>query len=84
MADLLHDLERAQAEVARIQREIAQGPCRQYGHEWESIGGCNAGCGPYCDCSVGVNVCKKCGDCDYGANAEADEIRAKCAERNHG
>lgn len=80
-AGLTNDLERARAEVRRIEREIAAGPCRQYGHEWKSYGGCNAGCGDLCNCSVPVNVCSKCGDCDYGDNTEADKIRRSCADR---
>jgi len=80
-ARLIEELEKARAEVTRIEREMAQGPCRLYGHQWKSYGGCNAGCGYLCDCSVPVNVCAKCGDCDYGNNTEADEIRRSCAER---
>lgn len=71
----------AVAELARIEREIAQGPCREYGHNWESIGGCNAGCCDDCTCSVPVNHCVKCGDCDYGDNDDAKAARAECAER---
>jgi hypothetical protein len=50
------------------------------GHEWFSHGGCNAGChDEYCSCSVPVNVCHRCGDCDYGQNEEAEQIKAECA-----
>ena len=49
------------------------------GHDWQSIGGCNAGCDPdYCGCSVPVNVCARCGDSDYGDNDEAEKVRADC------
>ena len=48
------------------------------GHDWQSTGGCNAGCGDSCGCSVPVNVCTRCGDCDYGENEEADEVRSRC------
>lgn len=41
---------------------------------------CNAGCDDNCQCSVPVNVCARCGDCDYGDNADAIEIRRHCAE----
>lgn len=52
------------------------------GHDWRSIGGCNAGCAEWCCCSVPVNECSRCRDCDYGENEEADRIRATCdAER---
>ncbi|RWD47443.1 hypothetical protein [Mesorhizobium sp.] len=82
MADLSERLEAARAEVARIEREIAQGPCREYGHQWQSHGGCNAGCSESCGCSVPVNVCAKCGDCDYGDNEEADQVRKHCEATN--
>lgn len=49
------------------------------GHDMQSIGGCNAGCGDDCSCSVPVNVCSRCGVCDYGDNDDAREIRAQCA-----
>lgn len=51
----------------------------QVGHKWRSIGGCNAGCHDLCGCSVPVNKCEVCGDCDYGANEDATKIRADCA-----
>lgn len=47
-------------------------------HDWRSTGGCNAGCGPDCYCSVPVHECAGCGDCDYGDNEEARDIRADC------
>jgi hypothetical protein len=52
----------------------------QSGHDWQSLGGANAGCAFDCACSVPVNVCTRCGDSDYGDNAEAAYIKAKCAE----
>lgn len=48
------------------------------GHDMRSIGGCNAGCHEECDCSVPVNVCTRCGECDYGVNDEAVQTRADC------
>lgn len=51
------------------------------GHDWRSTGGCNADCHKNCACSVPVNVCSRCGDCDYGENQEADEVRKSCADR---
>lgn len=51
------------------------------GHDWQSVGGCNAGCSDVCGCSVPVNTCVRCGDCDYGDNADADDIRANCRAR---
>lgn len=78
--DLQSALAEAEAQVHRLKREIAQGPCVEFGHDWQFIGGKNAACG----CSVPVNVCTKCGDCDYGDNADADEIIKSCAEADHG
>lgn len=49
------------------------------GHDWQCTGGCNAGCHELCSCSVPVNVCRRCDTCDYGANSEAEAIRAECA-----
>jgi hypothetical protein len=49
------------------------------GHDWQSTGGCNAGCHDDCSCSVPVRICTRCGDCDYGDNAEAEQVRADCA-----
>jgi hypothetical protein len=72
-------LEAAEAEAARIRREIAQGPCREFGHDWRHHGGANAVCDLECSCSVPVHVCSKCGDCDYGQNPEAEQKRAECA-----
>lgn len=81
MGDLTAKLADAEALVERIKRDIANGPCRQYGHTWKQTGGCNAGCEARdCQCSVPVYHCTKCGDCDYGDNAEATEIRHECAE----
>lgn len=81
MSVKLHEqIEAAKAEVLRLERIAAQGPCREFGHQWKSLGGANAGCGDDCGCSVPVNVCTKCGDCDYGDNDEADRTRQQCAE----
>lgn len=50
------------------------------GHDMQSIGGCNAGCHPdWCSCSAPVNTCSRCGDCDYGDNSDAEQVRADCA-----
>lgn len=65
-------------QVAKIEREMAHGPCSEHGHEWEFYGGSNLGCDPDCACGGSVYVCLKCGDCDYGDNEENDELRANC------
>ena len=77
--NLQDELEKVEAEAARLRRQIAAGLCREYGHDWQSHGGANAGCSDDCGCSVPVGICTKCGDCDYGESTEADQIRADCA-----
>lgn len=52
------------------------------GHDYISLGGCNAGCHPDCACSVPVQTCSRCGDCDYGENADARNIRRECSDRH--
>lgn len=80
--NLAEQLEDARAEVARLERLAVSATCAELGHDWHSTGGCNAGCDPdYCGCSVPVNECRRCGDCDYGENDEANRIRIRCAER---
>jgi hypothetical protein len=72
----------AQAEVEHLQRLAAGATCTEMGeHDMQSIGGCNAGCGANCACSVPVHTCTRCGDCDYGENDDAREIRRQCQER---
>ena len=84
--DLHQQLADAEALAERLRRQIAAGTCAETGHEWQSSGGCNAGCelgeGFSCGCSVPVNICTKCHDCDYGQNAEAAAIRQACLERS--
>lgn len=56
-------------------------PCHILGHKWKHIGGRNACCdrgADTCVCSVPVHDCEICGDCDYGDNDEANEIRSAC------
>lgn len=69
----------ARDEVARLERAVAGAPCHEVGCDMVSLGGCNAGCGDCCGCSVPVFVCTRCGDSDYGDNDEARQTRADCA-----
>lgn len=79
---LAQDLTEAEAKVALLKRRIAVAKCQEIGaHAWKSSGGCNAGCCKDCTCSVPVNHCSRCGDCDYGDNQEARETRRLCALR---
>ena len=54
-------------------------PCAILGHKWVFSGGANCGC-PDGYCSVPVHECEACGDCDYGDNEDAREVRAGCQE----
>ena len=52
--------------------------CKNDQHEWQHVGGRNAGCCDECSCSVPVHQCARCGDWDYGDNDEAAEIIRQC------
>jgi len=81
MGTLLDDLAEAEARVFALKRQIATGPCIEFGHDWKHIGGTNACCsrGGDCVCSVPVHECAKCGDCDYGDNEEAADTIIGCS-----
>jgi hypothetical protein len=53
-------------------------PCAVLGHEWVLSGGANCGCSDGGSCSIPVHECHACGDCDYGDNGAAREVRAGC------
>ena len=53
-------------------------PCAVLGHKWGFSGGANCGCPVGGSCSIPVHECEACGDCDYGDNAAAREVRANC------
>lgn len=75
-------LDDAIATVERLRREVASATCAEVGaHDWRFIGGKNAGCDvDGCGCSVPVHECRRCGDCDYGDNPEADRVLRECAD----
>ncbi len=80
MSDLAQRLEAAQAEVARLQREMKQATCAELGrHDWQHLGGAWCGCDDG-SCSVPVYLCSRCGDSDYGHNEEAADIRRRCLD----
>lgn len=82
MGDLAHQIDEAKANLERLERQASAATCAELGrHDWQSLGGCNAGCGMDCSCSVPVHECSRCKDCDYGENAEAAEVRRECADR---
>lgn len=68
---------------AKVDAALAQLACAQGDHRWKSIGAaaccCDLGDGIYGECSLPVNVCEECGDCDYGDSVDSDNIRANCA-----
>lgn len=78
MGNIAQQIDEAKANLERLERQAAAATCSELGrHDWNSTGG--AGCG--CEngfCSVPVNICARCGDCDYGENADAREIRLAC------
>lgn len=78
MPELANQIADAKAEVERLERLAASATCADLGHDWHSLGGCNCGCHEEACCSVPVNECARCKDCDYGDNAEATEIRRLC------
>jgi hypothetical protein len=82
MTTLRAQLAEAEAQAAALRQRIAVSDCSVAGHDMHSIGGANAGCDVDCCCSVPVHECRRCGDSDYGDNAEADAIRASCAPLN--
>lgn len=80
---LASKLRDAEAEVERLKRAIGYATCQEVGeHDWKHIGGCNAGCNKYCNCSIPVHECTRCGDCDYGDNDDARDVRRQCADGN--
>lgn len=75
---LADQIEQARAALANLERQAVGATCAELGHDWKSLGGCNCGCHPEAQCSVPVNECTRCKDCDYGDNADAQEIRQRC------
>lgn len=75
---LQQQIEDAEATLAELRRRQKAGDCAKNGHEMTFRGGANCGCEEG-NCSVPVYCCVHCGDCDYGDNPEAAEIRADCA-----
>jgi hypothetical protein len=90
MPELADQIEAARAELARLERIAAHASCADLGCRMVSTGGANCGCVFLDDedhelpgsCSVPVNYCERCGDCDYGNNDDATEIRRVCREMN--
>lgn len=78
MSNLAAELDEARARVDLLERRAAAATCAELGrHDWQSTGGANCGC-ENGFCSVPVNICSRCKDCDYGENADAKEIRLAC------
>ena len=84
MPTLTEQLQDAETMVVNLRQRIAATTsCRDLGHDWKHIGGCNAGCDdPDCCCSIPVHTCSRCEDCDYGQNSEADHVIAQCLKGN--
>jgi hypothetical protein len=75
---LADQLAEARALVALLERQAAGATCAEIGHDWKCLGGCNCGCHEDASCSVPVNECARCKDCDYGDNNNAREVRRRC------
>ena len=75
---LREQLVTAENEVEALKRRIAAENCREVGCDMKHIGGRNAGCDDACVCSIPVYECTKCGDSDYGDNAEARDKIDQC------
>lgn len=73
------DLSRLIAEASVLAGGVH--PCNVLGHKWVFLGGAHASCECGGGCSVPVYECSACGDCDYGENVEADEIKAECRRK---
>ena len=82
--NLLDEIAATEARLAELKRRAVGASCVELGHDWKSTGGKNASCHEECGCSVPVNVCTRCGDCDYGDNADADAVRKECCDMGHG
>lgn len=77
MGSLAEEIAEAEAKLRFLRRRAASATCVELGHDWQFIGGANCGCEDD-NCSVPVHQCTRCGDCDYGENAEADDVRSAC------
>jgi hypothetical protein len=80
MTTLADKIAEAEAKLEELRRRAAFASCAEIGHDWKCLGGCNAGCGDECVCSVPVHECSRCKGCDYGENNEATEVRRLCAQ----
>jgi hypothetical protein len=75
--DLADQIAQAEATLSALRARAALS-CKDGRHDWQFVGGCNAGCGEDCVCSVPVHRCASCGGYDYGENAEAERIVGRC------
>lgn len=76
-ARLADEIEEARARLAALEHQALSATCAELGHKWKCLGGAACGCEDG-SCSVPVNTCERCGDCDYGDNAEARDVIAGC------
>lgn len=91
---LTDEIAEAEAKLALLKLKKEHATCAEAGCDMRSVGGANCGCefeveGLHGEkttvsgcCSVPVNTCARCGDSDYGDNAEAKEVRRLCAEKD--
>lgn len=76
---LAEEILAAEAHLALLRKQAESATCAEVGHDWKMIGGVNCatagGCG---DCSVPVNECARCKDCDYGEGDDAKHQVEAC------
>lgn len=75
---LARQIEEARAALANLERMALQANCSELDHDWVEQGGRNCGCHADAACSVPVFRCSRCKTFDYGDNAEAADIIARC------
>jgi hypothetical protein len=81
MDTLQEQIDAAEQKLLQLKRQQETEDCRKVGCHFVFMGGKNACCEiDGCGCSVPVYGCPKCGDSDYGDNAEACEIREQCKQ----
>lgn len=75
---LRDEIAETEAKLAELKRRAATATCAEIGHDWYTSGGAQAGCSQFCSCSVPVHHCRRCKECDYGYNPEAEAVRQRC------
>jgi hypothetical protein len=75
--NLTESIEQKKRELRSLELMALSATCAELGHDWVLDGGKNCGCIDG-DCSIPVHKCSRCGDHDYGENAEAERTLSTC------